>query len=264
MNRGFWKLKMLLSIFALWLIATGSITPQARAAPAATALATEGVAYKIILTGNTYEVYLRPDITPNAPNLTLTAQVTLKVPHGVDLDRFAISDLKSAVAGTIWSASSRIDAPAEATGFDYLSFVVDFPGGNRSIFNWTANQEVKVFSFKNSGACLGAIELLNNDSDPFNQQPNSVGTNPGNQITVLGIAKDNAYIGNYDTGKANCTPAANNDSDGDGVVDQIEDANASKREQKRSERLRKIAHTQPRSHQLRDGKGVMPPENEKR
>jgi len=224
MNRGFWKLRMLLSIFALWLITTGSITPQLRAAPAAP-FATQGIAYKIIRTGNTYEVYMRPDITPSAPNLTLTAQVTIKVPHGVDLERFIISDLQSAVAGTTWSASSRIDAPAEASGFDYLSFVVDFPGGSRSVFNWTANQEVKVFSFKNSGACLGAIELLNNDTDPFNQLPNSVGTNPGNQITVLGIAKDNAHIGNYETGKANCTPAANNDSDGDGVVDQIEDAN---------------------------------------
>jgi hypothetical protein len=121
MNRSFWKPKMLLSIFVLWLMATGSVTPLLRAAPTATLLATEGLAYKIILTGNTYEVYLRPDTTPNAPNLTLTAQVTLKVPHGVDLDRFVISDLKSAVAGTIWSASSRIDAPTEAPGFARLA-----------------------------------------------------------------------------------------------------------------------------------------------
>jgi hypothetical protein len=226
MNRFSYKLGLILSILALWLSVARSITPQLQAAPPAAVAATQGIAYKLILTGNTYELYMRPDMTPSAPNLTLTAQVTIKVPHGTGLDRFVIADLQSAVPGTVWAASSRVDAPTEAPGFDYLSFVVDFPGGDRSIFKWTANQEIKLFSFKNSGACLGALSLIDNDTDPFNKLPNSVGTNPGNQITVLGIAKDNAYIGNYDLGKANCTPSANNDSDGDGVPDQLEDANS--------------------------------------
>lgn len=214
-----------ITLLAFLLLIGGSTTTLLRAAPVLAPTATQGIAYKIALTGNTYEVYMRPDITPSAPNLTLTAQVTLKVPHGTGLDRFVISNLQSTVAGTVWSANSRIDAPTEAPGFDYISFVVDFPGGDRTIFKWTANQEVKLFSFKNSGACLGGLALIDNDTDPFNKLPNSVGTNPGNQITVLGIAKENAYIGNYDPGKANCTPSANNDSDGDGVSDPIEDGN---------------------------------------
>ena len=226
MNRFSHKLGLLLSILVLWLSAARSITPHLQAAPPLATAATQGIAYKLVLTGNTYELYMRPDMTPSAPNLTLTAQVTIKAPHGTGLDRFVVSDLQSVVAGTVWAASSRIDAPTEAPGSDYLSFVVDFPGGDRSIFKWSANQEIKLFTFKNSGACLGALELIDNDTDPFNKLPNSVGTNPGNQITVLGIAKENAYIGNYDTGRANCTPAANNDSDGDGVPNQIEDANS--------------------------------------
>ena len=179
MNRFSYKLGLILSILALWLSVARSITPQLQAAPPAAVAATQGIAYKLILTGNTYELYMRPDMTPSAPNLTLTAQVTIKVPHGTGLDRFVIADLQSAVLGTIWAASSRVDAPTEAPGFDYLSFVVDFPGGDRSIFKWTANQEIKLFSFKNSGACLGALSLIDNDTDPFNKLPNSVGTNPG-------------------------------------------------------------------------------------
>ncbi|MEZ4861095.1 MAG: SdrD B-like domain-containing protein [Caldilineaceae bacterium] len=217
------RINVLVSILVIWLTAAGSLTAQVQAAPAAP-MDTQGIAYKIVLSGNTYEVYMRPDVTPSAPNLTLTAQVTLKAPHATGTDRFTVSDLQSTVAGAVWSTTSRMDAPTEDTAADYISFVVDFPGGNRTVYDWKADQEIKVFTFKNSGACLGAVALLNNDTDPFNQLPNSVGTNPGNQITVLGIAKDNAYIGNYGT-PANCTPAANNDSDGDGVPDQIEDAN---------------------------------------
>lgn len=38
--------------------------------------------------------------------------------------------------------------------------------------------------------------------DPFNQLPNSASADPGNQIDVLGLAMDNAYVGNYGQGSA--------------------------------------------------------------
>jgi|GEM_PF-1266028 len=159
---------------------------------------TDGIAFKLVLIGDTYEVYMTPDITPDAPSLTLTAQVTIRAPHGVGANAFSVINLQSTVAGTEWSLGSRINAPAEEPTIDYLSFGVAFPANDRGAFGWTANQEIKVFTFQNGGPCLGPLALFNNDTDPF-IDPNSAGTNPGNQITVMGIDKldENAYIGNY-------------------------------------------------------------------
>ncbi|MCB0124206.1 MAG: hypothetical protein KDE58_18250, partial [Caldilineaceae bacterium] len=174
-----------------------------------------GFEFKILIDGNTYEVYIRPLATPAAPNLTLTSQITLKVPHAVGADKFEVSNLQSHVVGTAWALTSRIDAPLEDPNTDYLSFSVSFPSGDYGSFQWAAGVEQKVFSIQNSGRCLGPVALLEN-SDPFNQLPNSARTNPGNQIDVLGVALDNAYIRNYDVGQAVCSPT-DGDDDGDGI-----------------------------------------------
>ena len=166
-----------------------------------------------------YEVYLRPKLTPAAPNLTLTAQITLKVPHGSGTNNFTLSNVKSGVTGTAWAATLRINAPAEGSTTDYISFELSFPGGDYQAFHWQANQEVKVFSFQNKGPCLGSVTLLTN-TDPF-MPPNSVGTNPGNQITIMGIDSDNAYLDNYGSTQALC-PTGATDSDGDGLSDTVE------------------------------------------
>ena len=34
---------------------------------------------------------------------------------------------------------------------------------------------------------------------------NSMSTNPGNQIDVMGLDEGSVYLGNYDTGSADCT-----------------------------------------------------------
>jgi len=179
----------------------------------------DGVAFKLAFNNGVYEVYMRPNLTPATPNLTLTAQVTIKVPHSTGAERFKVSNIKSAVTGTAWSASSRVDAPTEDSTADYISFDVAFPGGNYQVFGWTIDQEVKVFTFQNSGPCLGAVTLLTN-ADPF-MPPNSAGTNPGNQINILGVSDDNVYIGNYDLVETTC-PALDPDSDDDGITDAVE------------------------------------------
>src|SRR5690606_95018 len=85
---------------------------------------------------------------------------------------------------------------------DYISFTVDFTDGNHRLYQWAADQEIKLFTFTNGGACLGAVSLMDN-SDSFARSGNSANTNPGNQIDVLGIDRNNAYVGNYG-GAANC------------------------------------------------------------
>lgn len=210
-----WLLSTLLFVFS----GVGALNVHVPTRPKAAQVEQAGIAFKIIFTNGFYEVYLRPNVTPNSSPVTLTAQVTVKVPHGSGTNNFALKNLKSGVTGTSWAATSRINAPSEDPTVDYISFELSFPGGDYRALHWQANQEVKVFSFQNKGPCLGPVTLLT-DTDPF-MPPNSADTNPGNQITLLGIGGDNFYIGNYGNTQALCTSGAK-DSDGDGIPDTVE------------------------------------------
>ena len=162
-----------------------------------------GIEFKVAYENGAYAVYMRPNVTPEGLNLTLTSQVTVKVPHSGGADRFAVSNVQSAVAGTEWAQSSRVDAPSEDSRADYLSFTVNFTDGNHRAYQWAEGQEIKLFTFTNGGACLGAVSLMGN-GDSFARSGNSANTNPGNQIDVLGIDRNNAYVGNYGDA-ANCS-----------------------------------------------------------
>jgi len=161
----------------------------------------DGIEFRVAYAEGRYAVYMRPTVDATGPALTLTSQVTLKVPHASGADRFDVQDLRNGVDGTEWTQTSRIDAPAEDINADYLSFTVAFPAGNHQAFTWRANEEILVFSFANHGACQGGVTLLSND-DPFtsdvaNGVVNSANTNPGNQIDVLNLGEGNLYLGNY-------------------------------------------------------------------
>ncbi len=178
--------------------------------------------YKIVWynTDNKYHVFMRPSVTPEPVDLSLTGQVTLKVPHGTGADEFKVENLSSAIAGTDWTLASHIKAPEEAPEYDYLSFVVNI--SNAQAFNWQANQEQEVFSFSNPSTCLGDVVVMPAD-DPFNQSNNSASTNPGNQFTNLGWgeATDNNYHGTYGVASALCDL---HDVDNDGLSNHIERA----------------------------------------
>ena len=167
---------------------------------------------------NKYHVFMKPSVTPNPVDLSLTGQITLKVPHGTGSDEFKVENLSSAIAGTDWTLASHIKAPAEAPDYDYLSFVVTI--SNAQAFHWQADQEQEVFSFSNPSNCLGDVIVMPID-DPFNQPNNSASTNPGNQFTNLGwgTASDNNYHGTYGSASALCPL---NDADDDGLPNSIE------------------------------------------
>ncbi len=192
MNRIFARVMVLLALSGLLIMPN-----VAMAAPEVP----EGIEFRIAYANGEYEVYMRSNLDPSGPALTLTSQVTLKVPHGVGAEQFQIGDLVSAVSGTEWMATSRINAPVEDGDADYISLTVDFPTGERKAFDWAAGREIKVFSFKNEGSCLGVVELLSNDDafvpDLAQRRYNSVMTNPGNQINVLNMGYDNLFAGIY-------------------------------------------------------------------
>ncbi|MBK8455218.1 MAG: cadherin repeat domain-containing protein [Thiofilum sp.] len=146
-----------------------------------------------------YHVYMRPTVAmTQGPNISFTGQITLTVPTGTGVNQFLVNDLQSLVPSVTWSVSSRTDAPTESTSVDYLSFT--FAPLATDQFNWQAGTELEVFNFMNPNACIGVVDVMD-ESDAFNQLPNSVNSVPSNQFTNSGwgTASDNNYLGNYGT-----------------------------------------------------------------
>ena len=144
---------------------------------------------------NEYVVYMTTDTIPK-PDMVLSSQVSVVVPHMTNANRFDVLKINSAVQGITWINHSRVDAPTENAAADYLSFGLFFQGGKPPEFGWEVNKEKRIFSFSSNRTCVAGVSLLNNN-DPFNQLPNSVDTNPGNEISNLGWMGGNLYVGNY-------------------------------------------------------------------
>lgn len=116
-----------------------------------------------------------PGVEPSDYLIIGSAQVTLVAPPGMQF-----SNLKS-FSGT-WEQNAYVPTPKENPNGDYISFglvTADPP----MFFN--AGEETLLFTFANkSGECPESLYLMTNE-DPFNQLPNSLNSNPGNDISVL-------------------------------------------------------------------------------
>ncbi|MEB4590942.1 cadherin [Candidatus Thiothrix sp. Deng01] len=164
---------------------------------AASAMAEATLEYKLALAedGKTYQVWMKPSATPK-PDISLTGQVTIKAPHAAG---FKAKNLVSIIDGTNWVEASRVDMPKEDADYDYISFsFVGLQGTSARNYAWEKGKEQLIFSFENEGGCQEGVTLMAND-DPFNTEPNSANTNPGNQFTNLGwgTVSENNYAGNY-------------------------------------------------------------------
>ncbi len=147
----------------------------------------------------TYLVTARPQVTwlPPLDDLTHSAQVTLVVPSG----SFSLENLQSHAGN--WALTHLVERPSENPGADYAVFELL---EETQAIPWQQGQEIPLFSFQNSGDCLGAFELLQND-DVYSA-PNPMNMPLGNSFVVEGAGGE-AYYGNYDTGSANCLTAFN-------------------------------------------------------
>ena len=188
----------------------------AQAGYALAATPTQGVEFSVRWDTATsvYKVYMRPLTTPS-PDTSTTSQVTILVPHADLPNRFVVpaSTISSAFTGVTWSNSSKVYAPTENPNYDYLSFSANIT--DSQAFQWEAGVEQEVFSFKNTGKCIGSVALINNSSDPFNIEKNSQNTNPGNEFSSNGWSVNadtlSAYAGNYGTAaEADCTSSTGN------------------------------------------------------
>lgn len=151
--------------------------------------------------GVKYGVYVRPcgDVYPTPNTIAGSGQVTVVFPIGNAMTDFANH------AGT-WMPDATVTGPLEAPGMVYVSvgLVTDYP---KIDFNHDA--ETMLFSFKISGNPAGEPFLLNNQSDPFNQLPNSANSNPGNEFGVIDFGVSPSafyhYSGNYNGIEPGCS-----------------------------------------------------------
>lgn len=152
----------------------------------------------------TYQVSMVSDTTWTFPyNLTSSAQVTIRAPHGEAPHKFFVSDLTALQIGSEWDANVYISAPEEAASWDYISFGLVSLGTDAFVFE--EGGEVPLFSFKNGGqSCVDSIELMSLD-DPF-MPPNSQAINTGHSIVTFGGGLAGSFSGIVGNGKAPCTP----------------------------------------------------------
>lgn len=183
--------------------------------------ATQGIEFNIRSNGSTYEIYMRPNFTPvTSQRFALTSQITIRSPHSSTSGQaFSISNLQSNTPGWVWDAQPLVSAPIENSSHDYVTFILTdniSPGA----VTWSAGQEVLIFTFENQGACLGAIELIDNNTDPYITNPT---LDVQNVITLSNPDGDpiQRYLGNYKTGQAVCVVV---DSDNDGLTNEQEAA----------------------------------------
>ncbi|MCB0158825.1 MAG: hypothetical protein KDD83_11895, partial [Caldilineaceae bacterium] len=202
------------------------------AAPRPAYAQSDGIEYRIEYDAVTgiYSVYARSTVDTAATADVLTGQVTIKVPAAANpADAFTITGALPPPLNTfytgdlgLWSLQNWVRSGTPPTGqnddptADYVSFDL---AATQTNFQWTAGTEIPLFSFVNTGACLGPVEIMA-DSDPF-AEPNSVGSASNNQIAITDPALPvlNDFIGVYGS-PANCV--AGTDTDGDGLTDDVD------------------------------------------
>lgn len=156
----------------------------------------------------TYQVSLVSDTTWAFPyNLTSSAQVTIRAPHGEPPNQFVVGNLTALQAGSEWDANVYVTSPQEAPSWDYVSFGLVSLG--TSAFAYETGLEVPLFSFQNNGDnCVDSVELIHPESDPF-LPPNSEAVNIGHSIVTFGGGLGGSFSGIVGTGKVPCTPISN-------------------------------------------------------
>lgn len=163
---------------------------------------------------NTWGVYVTAceDIAPSNNTITGSGQITVVFPAGM-----LFSNL-TGVAGT-WAQNATAQSPIEAPGSVYVSlgFIADNPH-----ITYQPGYETLLLTFKLTGNGSGTPSLIQNGVDPFDQQPNSFNSNPGNELSVVDFGiipvPIYEYTGNYSGNPVNCS-GGTDDPDDPTVID---------------------------------------------
>lgn len=127
--------------------------------------------------GEAWGVFVKPcsEVIPTNNTITGSGQVTIHFPKGLTFMGFA------PFSGN-WNVNATVVGPVEAPNKTYVS--IGFLSDNPKIV-YHPDFETLLFTFKLAGTGAKNPELLENGVDPFDHLPNSMGTNPGNELGVI-------------------------------------------------------------------------------
>ncbi|MEM6318518.1 MAG: gliding motility-associated C-terminal domain-containing protein [Bacteroidota bacterium] len=154
------------------------------------------IQFKIALLSDstTYQVSLYSNLGPFASKTIVnSAAVTVLAPTG----ELEIGTQTNQLGN--WSSPDVFVNPVAEFDMDYFVFNLS---GNIDDANLMPGQEIPIFSFTNTKFCAGAVELMDNDNDPY--KATDPPFNIGNQITAFADGSIYEYDGRYQVGSANC------------------------------------------------------------
>ena len=153
----------------------------------------------------TYTVSMRSGnaYTGGLARMSSSTQVAITAPHttgGFQVTN--IVDLQSGGTPLDWGFS-RVDAPTENSTKDYF-FFSPANAFTYTPFDIAANTQIDLFSFQSGSGCLGALNLVNNNTDPVATSGNF---SANNSMVVVGTGTTNLYQGNT-SGDISCVNGA--------------------------------------------------------
>jgi hypothetical protein len=159
--------------------------------------------------------YTQPGTNPTSNTITGSGQITLVAPLGYNLLNL------TSVSG-FWQSNAVINGPTENPTKTYISIGLS---SDDPQIHYSATAPTLLFTFqKQSSFCPDEFYLIENTVDPFDHLPNSVNSNPGNEITVLDFGTTPPSL--YQYGKNIGLFAWDcHDCDGDGIPNALEDTN---------------------------------------
>lgn len=154
---------------------------------------------------NLWGVFVKTDTTiqPSQNIILGSGQVTVVAPND-----FEVTNMTSYMGS--WIQNARVNGPIENPEKDYISFGIRL---SEAVSELGVYEEVLILTFSTTDSeCPGSLYLIEED-DPFvSTTPNSMNTNPGNDLQMVDIGKDRSiyqYKGNYDLTAWNCGDPAN-------------------------------------------------------
>lgn len=149
---------------------------------------------------NLWGIFVKSDssISPTQEILLGSGQVTVVAPTG-----FEVTDVKSYM-GT-WVLNARVNSPIENSEKDYISFGIRL---SERVTQLGLYDETLILTFSSmNNDCPSSLNLIEKE-DPFMAtNPNSMNTNPGNDLQMVDIGQGAAiysYYGNYALDNWNC------------------------------------------------------------
>ncbi len=154
---------------------------------------------------NLWGVFVKADtsIQPSQNILLGSGQITIVAPNG-----FEVKNMTSYMGS--WIQNARANSPIENPEKDYISFGIIL---SEAVSELGVYDEVLILTFSTTDLeCPNSLSLIDADDLFVSTVPNSLNTNPGNDLQMVDIGNNRSiyqYQGNYAPNAWNCGDAEN-------------------------------------------------------